>query len=195
MPAEPRPSISARTEGLPRHDGFLPFYWDGQAGMLLLEIVRPDDEFLYLWGLTTGAGSVDVGLDRGSVIGSALARWRPAGPRVLLELSNLRFRAETENAELARSVRESFAPAVVAALPLVAEEDGRLLVDATPLLVRDVTDVAGAIKRASLGEVKLDEARSGPALEFCKGFPFNTELEAALTFTGKDLSPKLANCW
>ena len=184
-------TITARTEGLQRQEGFIPFYWDPRAGAVLLEIARPQEDFLYLWGLTTGVGSVDVGLDRGTVSGSALARWRPAGSRVLLELSNVRFRAESDNPALVRSVQESFAPAVVAALPVEGEENGRLLVDATPLLVRDAADVAGAIRRAEVGEVKLDEKRSAAAVERCKAFPRNTELEASLTFTGDKLEPKL----
>jgi hypothetical protein len=55
--------IGSRTEGLTRHDGFLPFYWDASAGKLVIEIARPNEEFLYLCGLASGAGSVDVGLD------------------------------------------------------------------------------------------------------------------------------------
>src|SRR5262245_20022021 len=97
-------TIATRTEGMERRAGFLPLYWDAEAGALLLEIARPEEEFLYLWGLTTGIGSADVMLDRGVVAGSALGRWRVAGGRMLLELCNLRFRAQTENAELARSV-------------------------------------------------------------------------------------------
>ena len=190
--AETLKTITARIAGLGRHEGFVPFYWDPPAGKLLLEVARPDEDFLYLWGLTTGVGSVDVGLDRGTVSGSALARWRPAGSRVLLELSNLRFRASSDNHELVRSVQESFAPAVIAALPVEAAEDGRLLVDATPLLVRDATDVAGAVKRASLGEVKLDEQRSTALADACKAFPRNTELEAMLTFAGEKLEENLS---
>jgi hypothetical protein len=184
-------TIPARTEGMERREGFLPLYWDAEAGALLLEIARPEEEFLYLWGLTTGIGSVDVMLDRGVVAGSALGRWRVAGARVLLELHNLRFRAQTENAALARSVEESFAPAVIVALPVEAREAVRLLVDATPLLMRDAAGVTAAARRAELGELKLDESRSAPVAEACKAFPRNTELEAALTFTGEKLADKL----
>ncbi|MGH2599584.1 MAG: zinc-dependent metalloprotease, partial [Dehalococcoidia bacterium] len=185
-------TIPSRTEGLERHDGFVPFYWDSRTGVLLLEITRPEEEFLYLWGLSTGAGSVDVGLDRGSVSGSALARWVRAGSRLLLELRNTRFRAASDNPALVRSVEESFAPAVIAALSIEAEDGDRLLVDATPLLVRDASGVARAIGRAGLGEVKLDEMRSAPAAGICRAFPRNTELEVTLTFTGEKLDAKLA---
>jgi hypothetical protein len=185
-------AIPDRTEGLQRHDGFLPFYWDEAAGTLLVEVGRPDEEFLYLWGLSTGVGSVDVGLDRGSVSGSALARWVRAGSRLLLELRNTRFRAASENRALVQSVEESFAPAVIVSLSIEGEEDGRLLVDATPFLIRDAAGVIQAIARAGLGEVRLDEQRSAPALDRCKAFPRNTELEAALTFAGEKLDPKLA---
>lgn len=185
-------TVPSRTEGLRRHDGFLPFYWDEAGGVLLLEIARPQEEFLYLWGLSTGVGSVDVGLDRGSVSGSALARWIRAGTRLLLELRNTRYRAASESAATVRSVEESFAPAVIASLAIEAEEEGRLLVDATPLLIRDATGVVQVIAGAGLGEVKLDEKRSAPAIDACRGFPRNTELEVLLTFAGDKLEPKLA---
>src|SRR5438046_2020875 len=94
-------TIPARTEGMERREGFLPVYWDAEAGALVLEV------------------------------------------------------------------------------------------EATPLLMRDVTGGAAAVCRAELGELTLDESRSAPVAEACKAFPRNTELEVALTFTGDKLAAKL----
>jgi hypothetical protein len=39
------PTLAARTAGLERRDGFLPFYWDAAKGQLLIEVSTPGDEF------------------------------------------------------------------------------------------------------------------------------------------------------
>ena len=49
--------VSARVQGLERHDGFLPYYWDARKGQLLLEVARLDADFLYSAGrLQVNAG-------------------------------------------------------------------------------------------------------------------------------------------
>ncbi|MGH7650514.1 MAG: hypothetical protein ACREMS_01595, partial [Gemmatimonadaceae bacterium] len=45
------------TAGLERHDGFIPFYFDEKTGKLLFEVSRLDQDFLYLYSLSTGLGS------------------------------------------------------------------------------------------------------------------------------------------
>src|SRR5437867_12448649 len=42
--AETIPTVAERTAGLERHDGFVPFYWDGQRGQLLFELSRFGEE-------------------------------------------------------------------------------------------------------------------------------------------------------
>ncbi|MGH7718145.1 MAG: zinc-dependent metalloprotease, partial [Gemmatimonadaceae bacterium] len=77
---------------------------------------------------------------------------------------------------------ESFPPSTVAALPLVAEEGGRLLVDATDFFIRDWTDVAGTLARANEGGYSVSKERSSIYRPYTKGFPENTEVDVALTF-------------
>ena len=60
-------SIQAKTEGMKRHEGFSPFYWDEGEGKIWLEIPNLDQEFLYVHSLSTGLGSNPVGLDRGQL--------------------------------------------------------------------------------------------------------------------------------
>ncbi|HEY6808278.1 MAG TPA: zinc-dependent metalloprotease, partial [Gemmatimonadales bacterium] len=98
-------------------------------------------------------------------------------------LVNTGFRAGGTNAALARSVDESFPPSTVAAFDILAEEGGRLLIDLTPYLLSDITDVRGALRRSNQGSYQLDKDRSGVYLPHTRGFPRNTELEASLTFT------------
>ena len=55
---------------------------------------------------------------------------------------------------LATTVAESFPPSTVAALPLLAVEDGRLLVDATDFVYRDWIDVSGTLCAHQRGQLR-----------------------------------------
>src|SRR4051812_48168013 len=57
--------IALRTVGLERQAGFLPLYFDGRRGQLLLElgIGRLGEDLLYGTGLTGGAGVPEAHLD------------------------------------------------------------------------------------------------------------------------------------
>ena len=116
--------------------------------------------------------------------------------RVLVIAENSSFRAERGSSELRKSVELSFPTSVLAALPVEAEQDGALLVDAKALLVRDAADLLSQMRRptqAVNGQMvrqeskdsnwKLDDARSVIDLDASGSFPRNTEIEALLTFS------------
>lgn len=177
------PSISEYVDGMTEHPGYFPLYWDGSGGRLLLEVPRLDEPFLYLTSLATGIGSNALGLDRGEIQDEYIARFRRVGPRVLLVLDNPRFRAETNATEaLTRSVEESFPTSTIGGFQAIAEEEGRVLVDATSFFLRDAADVASSLQRAEEGTFRLVAERSALFLERTRSFPENTEVEASLTF-------------
>ncbi len=124
-------TIAARTAGLTRADGYIPFYWDQARGRLLFEISRFDQDLLYFTASSKAIGSVELGVDRGSGGGSAVIRFRQSGPRVLVIQQNLRFRAPSGSAAAKQVMEDSYAASVLASLPVEAQEDGRVLVDAT----------------------------------------------------------------
>jgi len=179
---EALPTITRKTAGMERHDGFFPFHYEAATGKIYLEVARLGEEFLYLNSLATGIGSNDLGLDRGTIGDEALVRFERHGPRLLLVQLNTGARALTDDAALARSVEESFALSVRGAFPIVAEEDGRLLVDATDFFLQDAFDVRGALRRGNQGDFRLDRDRSAIWLPRTKAFPKNTEVEVLLTF-------------
>ena len=181
-----------RVTDLEHAEGFVPYYWDHKKERLLLEVSNLDQEFLYLRSLATGVGSVDVRtLDRGNLVGSALVTFRRAGPKVHLVQKNLAFRSTTDSLDLAQSIQESFAESVLGAFPVEAEEEGRLLVDATDFFLRDATEIATSIKVAKLGDFKPDKEGSTFYLPRTKAFPRNTEIEVLLTLGGENVSDKL----
>jgi len=176
------PTITDYTKSFEKRDGYFPVYWDAAKGRLFLE-VRLGEDFLYLPSLATGLGDASLGLDRGSIGDEQIGRFDRIGPRVQLVLQNPRFRAVSDNEALVRSVKESFPTSTVAAWDVVAEEGGRLLVDATAYVTSDITDVRGALRNATQGTFALDRDKSAVYLGRTKGFPDNTEIETTLTFT------------
>ncbi len=189
--AETPPTLATRTAGLARHDGFLPYYWDAAKGQLLIEVAPPDEDFLYGAGLAGGAGLLEVGLDRGQLGALALCRFERVGPRVLLHQQQTTHRSGVTDAERSRVVRESFASSILASLPIVAEDGGRVLVDATDFLLRD-TWVAATLRESQLGDWRQDVGRSALNFERSGAFPRNTELEATLTFASENPAAPVA---
>ena len=194
----PGESLATRTAGLKKQDGFFPYYWDAKKGMLLIEVpaAAREREFLYFVGMGSGVGSTSLFADRGTVGRGYVCRLRQVGMRVLVIAENPSFRAERGNADLKKSVELSFPTAVLAALPVEAEQDGTLLVNANSLLLRDAADLLSQMRRptqAVNGQMvrqerqqsnwKLEDGRSVIDLDASGSFPRNTEIEALLTFT------------
>jgi hypothetical protein len=180
--AAPATSIAARTQGMEKRDGFVPVYRDTAQGRLYLELPRDSARMLAFFTLATGLGSNPVGLDRGEDGPSYVTRFDRDGARVLVVFENWSFRSSSANPAHQRSVAESFPPSTVAALPLLAAEGGRLLVDATDFAVRDWMGVPLALTAANQGTYTLARDRSEVDWTYTRAYPQNTELDAQLTF-------------
>ena len=159
-PASPASTIAAKTAGYEKRDGFMPLYLDDKSGKLLIEIPRESTRALHFVNQATGLGSNPVGIDRGGGQMDNLVRFERLADRVLVVYENTKYRS-SGSADHARTVRESFPSSVVAALPIVAEEGGRLLVDATDFALRDWLDVAGTLQGANEGSYQVARDRSG----------------------------------
>jgi len=197
-PAGEAVGLATRTAGLERQDGFFPYYWDEKKGDILFELSPAvlRGEFLYFTGLGSGVGSIDAFADRSSFGAGSVCRFRRVGMRVLVIEENNNFLAPNGTPELQHSVEYSFPTSVLASLPVEAERDGTVLVDADALLVRDAFDLLSQLRRPSraVGGVvvreqsskaadwRLDKDRSVIDLEHTGSFPLNTEVEALLTF-------------
>jgi Met-zincin/Domain of unknown function (DUF5117) len=180
----PLPSIAEKTRPMEKRDGFLPVYWEAATGKLWMEIPRTGEELIYVVSLPAGLGSNDIGLDRGQIGGERLVRFERVGPRVLLVQPNQAYRASSQDPRERRAVEESFAQSVLWGFEVKAEQDGRVLVDATDFVLRDAHGVVPALRRARQGDFRLEASRSALHLANTKAFPRNTEIEATLTFTG-----------
>jgi hypothetical protein len=169
-----------------RRDGLIPLYLDDRQGKLYLEIPRDSLRVLAFFLQSTGLGSNPIGIDRGANGPDQVARFDRNGDRVLVVFENWNYRGTSQSdAGLARTVAESFPASTVAALPLLAVEGGRMLVDATDFVYRDWLDVAGTLARSNEGSYSLARDRSSIDRAYTKAFPENTEIDIALTFAAQ----------
>lgn len=183
------PTIAERVAGMEKFPGYLPFYWDAKAGKIWLEVDKWNSEFLYVESLPAGIGSNDIGLDRGQLGQSYIVRFERTGPRVLLTASNYGYRANSDNADERRAVKDAFAESTLWGFEVAAEEGSRALVDATAFYLRDVHQIPGTLQRSQQGTFRLDPTRCAFYLANTKNFPKNTEVETTLTFTGEEPGP------
>jgi hypothetical protein len=175
-------SVEDRTSGMKKLDGYFPLYWDERTGSLFLEIPRFDTDFLYTNGLSAGLGSNDIGLDRGTGRGSRIVQFQRVGPQVFLVQPNQSFRSSSPNVLERKSVEDSFAKSIIWGFPVAAESSGRVLVDATPFLIRDVANAAQSLRP---GNYQLDRTRSAFYLPNTRNFPKNTEVDMTITLVAQ----------
>ena len=178
-------TLTEKVAAMEKFPGFFTFYWDAKAGKIWLEIDKWNTEFLYVESLPAGIGSNDIGLDRGQLGNSSIVRFDRSGPRVLLVAPNYGFRATSNNADERLAVRDAFAESTLWGFEVAAEEDNRVLVDATNFYLRDVHQVTNTLQRSQQGTYRLEPTRSAFYLPNTKNFPLNTEVETTLTFTGE----------
>ncbi|HWZ98983.1 MAG TPA: zinc-dependent metalloprotease [Candidatus Dormibacteraeota bacterium] len=184
--APPPQTFAEKIKDAQKLPGYFNLYWDAKQGKLWLEIDKWDTEFLYQSSLPAGVGSNDIGLDRGQLGATRVVRFERSGPKILLVQENLDFRALTDDAAERRAVHDSFAESVLWGFTAAAEENSRVLVDATDFFLRDVHGVTNALRRTKQGNFHLEGSRSAIYLSNTKNFPLNTEVEATLTFVGDE---------
>ncbi len=157
---------------------------DVDRNKVLLEIApdRLGRDFLHQSVLATGAGTGQLGLDRGQTGGSAVVRFERQGRRVLLVRDNWGVRAQGGDAAAQRAAAESFPRSVIASFPIESEADGTLVVDATGFFLSDTYGIAESIRRSQQGNPRVDAARSWIDTARTRAFPLNTEIHAVLTF-------------
>ena len=185
-PASSTPTgIAAKVTGMKHFPGYFDFYYDEKQDKIFLVIDKFDTEFLYVNSLPAGIGSNDIGLDRGQLGDDRIVKFERRGPKVLLFQPNYRYRAVTDNVDEKAAMEQSFAQSVLWGFTVTAEENGKVLVDATDFYLQDMHDVIGTLRSQQQGNYSLDKSRSALYLPRTKNFPQNTEVEVTLTFTGQ----------
>lgn len=177
-------SIAEFTNGMSKQEGLIPIYYDRAQDKVYLQVTGFDQAMIFQSSLPQGVGSNDIGLDRGQLGKTRLVEFERFGNKVLLKQLNTQYRAVSDNIAEQTSIDEAFADSVIAGLPVVAEDDGAVLIDYTDFLFSDIHGIALRLERTKQGSYKADASRSGVYLARTKAFPKNTELEALVTFAG-----------
>lgn len=194
---QPLPTIQQKVQGLESVSGFFELWLDRERGRVWLELpARAATDgtlarLLWIESLASGFGSNPVGLDRGQLGGTRVARFRRLGGKVLFEVENVGFRATSEHPLERRAVEESFSNSVVWAADIAARGDHggdeRVLIDFTPFLLQDHHHVATRLKRQGEGTWSLDETRSAVDPAAVLAFPDNVEIDSLLTYAAKEV--------
>ncbi len=180
------PKVAEKTKQMRQLPGFFPLYWDERQGKIWLEIDKWDTEFLYLDSLPAGVGSNDIGLDRGQLGDGRVVKFERVGPKVLLLQVNYGFRASSQNPAERRAVEDAFAQSVLWGFEVAADENAKVLVDATAFFLNDAHHVAETLKQTKQGSYRVEASRSALYLANTRNFPHNTEVETTLTFVGDE---------
>jgi len=200
--AKPAISIAAATQNMKKYEGFYNFYYDEKTGKVLIELDRFDQEFLYFCSLPEGIGN--GGAERGQASG-VIAKFIKVGPKIFLLQPNYAQRAVNGNADMKKDVADGFSQSILFGFAPVAVEGDKVLIDGTPLIVRDALHIGdnigsgrgnpgsafsaaanapGRAGAAAGGGYRLDETRSAVFMDNTRNFPKNTEFEALITFAG-----------
>lgn len=178
-------SFADKIKNLKFYPGYFDFYYNEKQDKIFLVIDKFNTEFLYVHSMPAGIGSNDIGLDRGQLGAEHIVKFDRRGPKVLMVEPNYRYRAITENQAERKAVEEAFAQSVLWGFKVEAEDNNKVLVDASDFLLQDSHDVSGTLKSTKQGSYSLDKSRSAFYMERTKNFPQNSEFEATLTFTGQ----------
>lgn len=185
--------------GLTRQEGLLPTYVDKEKGRILVALPAADKDgvngrFLYVTALKTGLGSAPLGLDRARVSQSKILAFRRIGAKVIAEYENPRFVAAHGTADEAAAAHDAFAVSTVWAGRVEGvTADGRVLVDLSTFLTRDVEDIAGDLQRNGERGYRLVPDLSVADPNAVKVFPLNLEFEARQTFASDTPGPEVRN--
>ncbi|PCJ94130.1 MAG: peptidase [Flavobacteriaceae bacterium] len=167
-----------------KHEGYFDFYYDEGEDKIFLEVDALNADFLYVYSLSSGIGSNDIGLDRGQLGNEQVVHFTKAGNKLLLVQPNLKYRALTENELEKKSVEQAFAKSVLFGFKIVEEIDGTYIIDVTDFLMQDTHGVSNRLKNTNQGAYSLDASKSAFALARTKAFPNNIEFDVMLTFKG-----------
>lgn len=167
-----------------KFNGLFNFQYDDKNDKVYLEVNELEKEFLYVYSLSSGIGSNDIGLDRGQLGNEQVVFFRKAGGKLLLVQPNLKFRALTDNVLEKKSVEQAFAKSIIGGFKIEEEKNGKYIIDITEFLMRDSHGVSNRLKKSEQGTYKIEADKSAINLERTKAFPENVEFDIFLTFKG-----------
>jgi hypothetical protein len=183
--------FSEKSKNSQKFNGYFNFYHDQNSDKIYLEVEDLNTEFLYVYALSNGIGSNDIGLDRGQLGNEQVVYFKKAGNKLLLVQPNLKYRALTDNKLERKSVEQAFAKSILFGFEIEEEKNGKYIIDITNFLMQDTHGVSDRLKQKKQGAFALDKSKSAIDLERTKAFPENIEIDLTLTFKGSGAGKEL----
>ena len=177
--------FAEKSKDYQKFEGLFNFYYDAKTDKIFMEVPELEKEFLYVYSLSSGIGSNDLGLDRGQLGNEQVVYFKRAGNKLLMVQPNLKYRALTDNEQERKSVEQAFAKSVLFGFKIEDENNGKFVIDLSDFLMQDAHGVIQRLKAADQGIYILDKDRSAMAMERTKAFPKNIEFDLTLTFKGE----------
>jgi len=178
-------SFADPVEGLTKKPGFFNLYGNNDRSVMLLEVDKLNQPFIYVSSLIQGIGSNDLGLDRGQIGESRLVQFEQIGQRVILRQLNPYYRAISDNKDEVNALNLAFADSVLFSFEIKSQQEKRLLIDVSAFAVSDFHGVGASIKRGGEGSYQINKATSMADWRHSKSFARNTEISALVTFNGE----------
>ena len=104
--------FTEKSKDYQKFNGLFNFFYDDANDKIFLEVENLEEEFLYVYSLSSGIGSNDIGLDRGQLGNEQVVYFKKVGNKLLLVQPNLKYRALTKNALEKKSVEQAFAKSI-----------------------------------------------------------------------------------
>ncbi|MDP5229618.1 MAG: zinc-dependent metalloprotease [Cellulophaga sp.] len=176
--------FAEKSKNFQKYNGYFDFLYDVKTDKIYLEVTDLYTEFLYVYSLSSGIGSNDIGLDRGQLGNEQVVYFKKAGNKLLLVQPNLKYRALTDNVLEKKSVEQAFATSILFGFPIEDEKNGKYIIDISDFLMQDAHGVASRLQSSGQGNYSLDKTKSAIDLARTKNFPKNSEFDVILTFKG-----------
>ena len=189
----------------------IPVNVNDEKGEVLITLPAPGEDgvsmrLLYSTALRIGLGSAPLTLDRGRTGNTQLIAFRKIAGKVAVVFENPRFRASRGDAAQQAAVASDFGTSMVWATDIKETlDDGRVVIDLAPFLVRDALGVTGSLNqsRDSFGigastSIAGKGFKLAPKLSLTdpasvKVFPDNLELDAIQTFVSEQPGAEVEN--
>ncbi len=169
-----------------RFDGLFPLYKKKESVLAAVPTEWMRKPFLGV--MTYGSGIGAAGILGGLPLGTRVLEWQRVDDHVLLVEKNMRVVAP-ENTAYSRSLELSYGNSVLASLPVISvrDSDQAVLVDLTPVLLSDFTNLSEIMKNGLDGRApRFDRERSSWGT--IRTFPENLEIDTQLTYDPSDPS-------
>lgn len=181
------PKFEDLVEDFEKIEGLFTFYQDFRSGKVYMEI-RPDQLGpVYLCNITREAGDGSL-FDGGAMLGEFPFYLEQVGKKVQFIQKNVAFRTEP-GAALQRAIERDLSNSLWASVKIASQphpETGSILVDVSPVFLKDFAGVNNMTSRAKMS-YSFDKDNS--SFSKIKSFPFNSEIEVKLHFKSSKSQP------